>query len=239
MNHPSGPNEPDASTVAETVVPIDTVSEPGFGARIVSGLKWSGSSRGVQLACQLGTNTILARLLMSSDFGLLNMSATFLNIANAVADFGVRSFLIQKKDLSELEQKAALLVSWALGSGLFLVGLLASYPLAAFYREPGLVPLLIVQSSIYLVANVAGVQAALLSRKFAFARLARVEIFTSVFTRSAPSAWRQQEPGTGRWSSHESCPPCSAWCSSRLLCAPSSRAEFRDPVSGSFSNLVR
>ncbi len=163
-----------------------------------SGLAWSTVARGVQLVAQFAGTAILARLLTPGDFGLVNMAAIFLNVANALADFGVRAYVLHRRDLDDAQVESAKLVSWGLGLSIFLLACLAAFPMAWFYREPRLAPILVVQAVVYVIVNAGTVHGAMLARRLSFHKLAQAEIASSVAYVVASTALALS--GAGYWS---------------------------------------
>jgi len=163
-----------------------------------SGLAWGAVSRVSQLAVQLLSAAVLARLLSPADFGIVNMSAVFLNVANALADFGIKAYVVQRKDFSERDRGAASLLGWLLGAAIFLAAVLAAVPLSRFYHEPRLAPVLAVQAVVYLLVNAASIHIAMITRALRFRRLAAAELAGSVayLVAACGLAWI----GEGYWS---------------------------------------
>ncbi|APA68542.1 oligosaccharide flippase family protein [Janthinobacterium sp. 1_2014MBL_MicDiv] len=85
---------------------------------------------------------ILSRLLTPAEVGVYSLGAVLVALAQVVRDFGVGQYLIQEKRLDRVKLRAALatslLVAWLLAA----LVLLASAPLARFYGEPRLTPVL-------------------------------------------------------------------------------------------------
>lgn len=163
-----------------------------------SGLAWGTVARGVQLVAQFAGTAILARLLTPGDFGLVNMAAIFLNVANALADFGVRAYVLHRRDLDDAQVESAKLVSWGLGLAIFLLACVAAFPMAWFYREPRLAPILVVQAVVYVIVNAGTVHGAMLARRLSFHRIAQAEIASSVAYVAASTALALF--GAGYWS---------------------------------------
>ena len=103
--------------------------------RVVNAVAVSGGSRLIIQLISLGYTITLARLLTPDDFGLITMVAVFTGFAGLLADVGLGSALIQKKDVAELDYST---VFWTnLGLGLFFTGIIfiSSGWIAAFYQR--------------------------------------------------------------------------------------------------------
>jgi O-antigen/teichoic acid export membrane protein len=103
--------------------------------RVVNAVAISGGSRLVIQLISLGYTITLARLLAPDDFGLIAMVVVFTGFADLLADVGLGSALIQKKDVTEVHYST---VFWTnLGLGFFFTGLvfISSDWIAAFYKR--------------------------------------------------------------------------------------------------------
>jgi len=103
--------------------------------RVVNAIAISGGSRVLNQLISLGYTITLARLLTPDDFGLITMVAVFTGFAGLLADVGLGSALIQKKDVTELDYST---VFWTnLWLGFFFTGLIfiSSDWIAAFYQR--------------------------------------------------------------------------------------------------------
>lgn len=115
---------------------------------------------------------VLARYLAADDFGLLGMAAVFIALVQALVDQGMSDALVQRESLRDEHRDTAF---WtAVGSGVLLTGagVLLSRPLAAFFDEPGLPPVVAALSLVVLIGSLGATQAALLRRALAFRPLA-------------------------------------------------------------------
>lgn len=103
--------------------------------RVVNAVAISGGSRLVIQLISLGYTITLARLLAPDDFGLIAMVAVFTGFAGLLADFGLGSALIQKKDVTEVHYSTVFWTNLVLGfffTGLILI---SSDWIAAFYER--------------------------------------------------------------------------------------------------------
>tara|TARA_R110000851_G_scaffold302714_2_gene460042 strand:+ start:20100 stop:21545 length:1446 start_codon:yes stop_codon:yes gene_type:complete len=103
--------------------------------RVVNAVAISGGSRLVIQLISLGYTITLARLLAPDDFGLIAMVMVFTGFAELLADVGLGSALIQKKDVTELHYST---VFWTnLGLGTFFTGIIyvCADLIASFYQR--------------------------------------------------------------------------------------------------------
>ena len=111
---------------------------------------------------------LLSRLLTPAEVGVYSLGAVLVALAQVVRDFGVGQYLIQEKQLDAVKLRAALatslLVAWLL-AGLVL---LASAPLAHFYGEPRLTPVLRLLSINFLLIPFSALTLPMLRRQLRF-----------------------------------------------------------------------
>ncbi len=144
--------------------------------KVASGAFWGTTSRVVMLVTQLVSTPVLARLLSRRDFGIVNMSATFFFVAAILSEFGIGNYLLKARPLTERERQAGKLSAWLLGIASSTAGVVAAVPLARFYGEPALAPVVAAQSLVMLLSNAAIVHTITRMRALDFRRLAMVAI---------------------------------------------------------------
>lgn len=139
-----------------------------FKNSTLHGLTWSFLERVSQQAIQLALSIVLARLLLPEQFGLIAMLSVFIALAQALLDSGFGSALIQKQNVTRLDESSVFFFNVIIGicaSG--ILGLLAP-AIAVFYNQPQLVPLTRVLS-LNLIINALGVvQTSLLIKQIDF-----------------------------------------------------------------------
>ncbi len=139
-------------------------------------LAFSVAERYLMLIVGLGSNMIIARLLTPEVIGIYSVSLAFIGIAQVLRDFGVASYLIQERELTDDHVRTAFGVLLVLGGVVFAV-LFASAPwIAQLYGEAQMVPTLRICAVNFLTLPFCTVSLALLRRNMAFKRLAAVNI---------------------------------------------------------------
>jgi O-antigen/teichoic acid export membrane protein len=163
---------------------------PGsLGAGVRSGAKWMlGARVGAQFLQFVGV-LVTARLLVPTDYGKMAVVYPIIGFAVIFTNLGLNSSIIHIDHLSERVLATAFWIN-AL-SGLALTVLVAglSFPLAALFDEPLLVPLICL-ASIDFVIQVAVVHNALLERTLHFRDIAVIETLGAIgmFTTMAVTA---------------------------------------------------
>lgn len=119
---------------------------------------------------------IISRLLTPNEIGIFSVSVTFTVLAGVLKQFGVGNFLIQKKELTQLDLRAcftvSLTVSWALA--LFL--LLARYPIARFYNATEMTSVIALLAINFLFTPFGVIATALLRREMKFGAISVINL---------------------------------------------------------------
>jgi len=139
-------------------------------------LAFSVAERYLLLIVGLGSNMIIARLLTPEVIGIYSVSLAFIGIAQVLRDFGVASYLIQERDLTDDHVRTAFGILLALGLAVFTALFMAAPWIAGAYGEPQMVPTLRICAFNFLALPFCTVSLALLRRSMAFKRLAVVNI---------------------------------------------------------------
>lgn len=124
-----------------------------LGRRTLDAARWNTTSTVVRAIVQLAQIAVLARFLLPKDYGLMAMVAVVLSYATLFSDMGISTAFVQRQQINNQERSSLYWFSVVLGAGLMLL-VMASSPLAAnFFKEPKLVPLMILASTNFLVVS--------------------------------------------------------------------------------------
>lgn len=109
-------------------------------------LAWSAAQSYLGVALQLLSTMVLSRVLTPAEVGTFAVATVFAALASNFRDFGVAEYLIQAKELTHRQIRAAFAVnigvSWAMALALVLGAGLAGQ----FYREPGISEVMRIQA---------------------------------------------------------------------------------------------
>jgi polysaccharide transporter, PST family len=138
------------------------------------GFRLGGNMASILLG--LGLGIILARILPPAEFGVFGVGLGIVTVADIIGSAGMFQALIQRKDLRPEDETTGFLLQ--LTGSLVLGGILVlSGPyLAAFFKMPGLAPLIQLQAAVLVLHAVNLVPATRLNRRLAFDRLALMDI---------------------------------------------------------------
>ena len=161
------------------------------------GIQWTGLAQVTRQLVQFGSLAILAALLSPDDFGLLAMAVVVTGFMELFKDLGTRIAIIQKQDPSEAFLSSIFWVNVAIG--VLSCGLLLALagPVAQFYREPRLVPVLQMMALGFPVSGLGASVKAYLEKEIAFDRVGMIE--TAAAVASALIAIGMAAAGYGVW----------------------------------------
>jgi O-antigen/teichoic acid export membrane protein len=159
--------------------PLSQMTSPRPSARssddlrslIAQGLVWKGVSQVVLQLSKLAVVLILARLLTPHEYGIAAMALVFATLVFFLSDLSLGNTLIQRKIVTEADRSTVFWTSIGIGSFFTLLGIVLSGPLAAFYGEPAVGPLLAALSASFIITAVGTTQNAILVREMEFRSL--------------------------------------------------------------------
>jgi len=144
--------------------------------KTVSGVIWTGLSKLSMQLVLLAVTAILARLLSKDDFGIVGMAAIITVAIGMVNDKGLGMAIVQKKELKLTQLSTMFWGSVAFGVLLYIVSFAISYPLAHFFRNPMVQPVVAFIALGFVIGGFGIVQKSMLTREMAFKKLAIIEI---------------------------------------------------------------
>lgn len=135
---------------------------------ILSNFIWRFAERcGAQLVTAV-VSVLLARLLAPDDYGMIALVSVFTNIMYVFVDCGLSTALIQKKDADDLDFSSVFYFNFAVCVLIYLIMFITAPYIAAFYKRPGLTPIVRVISLTLVLSGVKSVQQVYVSRNMLF-----------------------------------------------------------------------
>lgn len=159
--------------MADATPPIPA---PSLTARTLTGLRWTYLESGGSAILQIAMAAVLGRLLTPAAFGLIALANLVLRFVDHFARLGVAQAIVQKRDLTVEDVRAAVTISIGFASAFTAAAWLASPLAAALFREPELVPVLRAMSLTLLLAGLGAPATGLLRRQMRFRALALIGI---------------------------------------------------------------
>lgn len=143
-------------------------------------LFFSFLDRYASLIISVASSMVIARLLTPAEIGVFSVTVVLLTFVATVRDMGAGQYLVQEKDLTTERIRAVWAIQLGLGVGLACVVLLASYPVAIFYKEPRMREIMFVVALNYIVNPFGSLTYAWLMREMRFESLALMRFLSSV-----------------------------------------------------------
>lgn len=142
-------------------------------------LNWVSLIQLVRIVFQIVTISLMARLLMPSDYGLMAITTSIFVLANLFKDFGTGIALLQKKEIDQKLVDAVFSFNILLGIFLALIVSLTSLPFSVFVNNQDVAGLILAMSPVFVIGSFAIVPSNLLEREMRFKRLLFTEILSS------------------------------------------------------------
>lgn len=143
-------------------------------------LAFSYLDRYASLVLSIGSSMIIARLLTPADIGVFSVTMVLLSYAATVRDMGAGGYLVQERELTTDRIRAVWAVQLALGVGLGLMVALLSAPVAWFYEEPRMLPVMLVLAANYAINPFGSLTYAWQMREMQFDKLALIRFLSTL-----------------------------------------------------------
>lgn len=145
------------------------------GRTVASGLI-TAFAQGTQLALNVLSLAVLARLLSPRDFGLMAMITSIMGFLRVFREAGLSTATVQREGITQAQVSNLFWINVAV-SGAVSLALAASAPLIAwFYREPRLVGMTLALSGTFLLTGSTVQHLALLNRQMRFKVVAFIQV---------------------------------------------------------------
>ena len=143
-------------------------------------LAYSFLDRYASLVIGIVSSMLIARLLTPTEIGVFSVTMVLLMFVSTVRDMGAGQYLIQEKNLTTERIRAVWTVQLGLGFALAIIVLLASHPVAVFYREPRMRDIMLVVALNYAVNPFGSLTYAWLMREMRFESIALMRFSSTV-----------------------------------------------------------
>jgi O-antigen/teichoic acid export membrane protein len=134
----------------------------------LAGVLWTGGGQVLRSVVSLMTSVLLARLLTPDDFGVFALSVLAVEFAQVFATSGFGASIVQSQDADPLKLSTLFWTNIALALACSLVLAAAAWPLADWFRQPQLAPVMMLASGSVLLSGAMVVPAALLNMQMRF-----------------------------------------------------------------------
>lgn len=137
----------------------------------VKGALWFAGQRIANRILGQLFSIILLRLLTPKDYGLLAMGVVLIGVLDLFAHLAMEPAIIQRSEADDEFLSTAFWANMAVGVLMFGVAVVASPFVAGFFKEPGILAIVVALSLRFIIDAGAATQSALLARAMAFRQL--------------------------------------------------------------------
>lgn len=148
--------------------------------KALSGLVWQTAQRFATKFVSLFVSILLARLLSPDDFGLIALTSIFLSIASIVADSGLGTSLVQKKDIDHLDTNTVFFFGLGISIILYFILFFSAPLISKLYDKTQLISILRLLGINLLFSSISSVQGSLVSRELDFKKFFYLSLITTV-----------------------------------------------------------
>ncbi len=148
--------------------------------KAIHGVIWTGIAKASMQLVLFLLMLVLARLLSPQDFGIVGMAAIVTVAISMVNDRGLGTAVIQRNSISQEHLSSVFWGGIAFSILLFAATILASYPMALFFKNPLVQPVVAVQGAGFVIGSLGIVQKSILNKELEFKKLAVMEVVSSV-----------------------------------------------------------
>ena len=143
-------------------------------------LAFSFLDRYAALILSIGSSMVIARLLTPAEIGVFSVTMVLLAFITALRDFGAGQYLVQERELTPDRIRAAWTVLLGTGCAFAVVIAALAVPVAAFYRDPRIVDIMLVIALNFAINPFGALTYAWLVREMRFDKLALMRFCGSV-----------------------------------------------------------
>jgi len=154
--------------------------EGDLGAQAAKGTAVTLVAQILRIVVMLVSTVALARLVDPVDYGLITMVLAVTAVGEVFRDFGLSMAALQAKTLTQYQKSNLFWINSAVGVLLALIVFGLSWPIAAFYDRPELVPVVQIMSSVYLLGAVGAQFRVAINRSLRFVSLALCDLLPPV-----------------------------------------------------------
>lgn len=162
-----------------------------------TGIAWSAGLIISRQILGLVVTSIMARLLLPGDYGLIGMVTTMFALLNTFGDMGLSWATIQRKNLTQAQSHNLFWINAGVGVLLSIACLAIAPALASFYGEDRLVPVTMVMGISFAFGGISVQPLALMRRQMQFRHLTLMQL--GQYVAGAAVAISLAAMGAGYW----------------------------------------
>ncbi len=125
-------------------------------------------------------SVILARILVPDDYGIITLTAVFMNFTGILVQGGINTALVRKESVDELDYSSALFFSIVVATICYLSFFFTAPYIAAFYNNSMICPVIRIQMISLFIGAFGNVRNAIITREFRFRELCFINLFSTI-----------------------------------------------------------
>jgi len=149
---------------------------------LVHGLAWTAGVKWTTQLLSWASTIVVARLLTPTDYGLVGMATVYLGFVDLVSEFGLSAAIVQGRQLTDNQISRLGGLSALFGVFFFTLSIVVASPIASFFGEPAVRPIITVLSVSFVVSALQVLPRSLLARDLQFPKLAWIDGFEGLTT---------------------------------------------------------
>lgn len=150
--------------------------------KAIKGIAWSFVDNLANSGITFLVGIVLARLLSPEEFGILGLITVFIAVSNSIIDSGFSQALIRKNDVKQIDYNTVFFFNLGVGLILFIILFFSSSYIAFFFKEPRLVDVTRVMSSILIINGLSIIHRTILTKNIDFKLQTKISLIASLFS---------------------------------------------------------
>lgn len=156
-------------------------SEPAQTMSVRSAAIWALVSQYASFALQFANSVILARWFITPEqLGQFSIAFAAITLIAFLQDFGVTRYINGERDLTAQKLQTAFTISVIFALAIAMLAIAGAWGVAAFYDDPGLLPVALVIATSYLLVPLAIVPQATCQRRMDYRSNTMIEVGSSI-----------------------------------------------------------
>ncbi len=143
-------------------------------------LFWNALQAFGQLAINLLSLFILARILTPEDYGAYGILMIFISLSEQITDCGIGGYLIKKKDISEIYYDTLFIFNMGVSVILYGIMFLSAPYIATFYNDPNIIAAIRILGLVIIVNAFSITQRTRLLKNLQFKAMALIFLFAGI-----------------------------------------------------------
>jgi O-antigen/teichoic acid export membrane protein len=148
---------------------------------VIHSVFWTTGAKGISQIITLVTTIALARLISTSDFGLMAMATVYMGLVDNILDFGITSAIIQQKEIKRSTLSSSFWFLMVTSTVIFAVTIAVAPGVASFFKSEQLSHIIMTLGFVFLCVPSQMISRGILARELRLDLVAKAELTATVF----------------------------------------------------------